>query len=246
MYVPPLREIVLRFHNRISGGLPIPRPRYIHSVAGTADVSHFLESGEHCFKAIDEMLRANGADPEALGDVLDFGCGSGRLLRHWKASDRLRLHGTDYNADLIAWCQRHYRFARFSVNPLAGPLPYPDASFDFAYGWSVFTHLSEELGDYWISELVRVLRPGGLLLATFHGAFYLPFMSRPEQRAFAAGEIVVHRPGHSGSNFCATFHSDAAVREKFSSRFELVDVAAGSPPYREQDRYLWRKRPDRL
>ena len=76
-------------------------------------------------------LRANGADPEALGDVLDFGCGSGRLLRHWKASDRLRLHGTDYNADLIAWCQRHYRFARFSVNPLAGPLPYPDASFDF-------------------------------------------------------------------------------------------------------------------
>lgn len=246
MYVPGLREIVIRAHNRVSGGLPIPRPRYINHVAGTADVTHFLQSGRNCLEAIHETLRANGVDPNAAGDVLDFGCGSGRILRHWKPFTGARMHGTDYTPHLIAWCQRNYPFARFAVNPLDGPLPYPDASFDFAYAWSVFTHLSEELGDYWIGELARVLRPGGLLLATFHGDFYLPFMSRPEQRAFAAGEIVVHRPGHSGSNLCASFHSGVAVRQKFGPAFELVDVAAGAPPYREQDRYLWRKRPNRL
>lgn len=246
MYVPGLQEIAIRLRNRVTGGLAIPRPRYINSVAGTADVTHFLESGRHCFQAIEEMLRANGADPRAIGDVLEFGCGSGRLLRHWTPSERVRLHGTDYNPDLISWCERHFTHGRFAVNPLDGPMPYPDTSFDFGYAWSVFTHLSEELGDHWISELARVLRPGGLLLTTFHGEFYVSFLSRPEQRAFAAGEIVVHRPGHSGSNACAAFHPPGAVREKFASRFDLVDFVAGRPPHLEQDRYLWRKRPDRL
>ena len=159
MHKPTLGEISLRVRNRLAGRPAIPRPRYITNVAGAPDVGHYLRSGTDSLQAIPEMLAGNGLNPCELGDVLDFGCGCGRILRHWERSDDLRLHGTDYNPHLVAWCRRNYGFADFRVNDLEGPLPYPDGSFDLVYAWSVFTHLSVEIGDRWIAELARALRP---------------------------------------------------------------------------------------
>ena len=56
----------------------------------------------------------------------------------------------------------------FSVNGPLPPLPYADGSFDLIYGVSVFTHLSEEHQRAWLPELRRILKPGGLLLLSFH------------------------------------------------------------------------------
>jgi 8-oxo-dGTP diphosphatase len=56
----------------------------------------------------------------------------------------------------------------FSVNGPLPPLPYAESSFDLVYGVSVFTHLSEEHQRAWLPELRRILKPGGLLLLSFH------------------------------------------------------------------------------
>ena len=87
MYKPTLGDIRLRILNRMTGGLAIPWPRYITSVAGAPDVHHYLTSGKDSLHAITDMLVRNGLDMTAPGDVLDFGCGSGRVLRHWARSD---------------------------------------------------------------------------------------------------------------------------------------------------------------
>jgi SAM-dependent methyltransferase len=243
VYKPTLKEIGIRVSNRLAGGLPIPRPRYITNVAGMPDVGHYLTSGRDSLQAIQQILERNGLNPAAAGRVLDFGCGSGRILRHWQRSDRLQLHGTDYNPHLIAWCRRNYPFAEFRTNPLEGRLPYADASFDVVYAWSVFTHLSETLEDHYVVELARILRPGGLLVATFHGEFYVPSMLSPEERErFHAGEVIVHREHEAGSNACASFHAPRAVHRKFGPAFEVKDSCAGTAPLREQDRYLLQKR----
>jgi SAM-dependent methyltransferase len=242
VYTPTLKEIGIRVSNRLAGGLPIPRPRYITNVAGAPDVGHYLASGKDSLRAIQELLERSGVDAAAPGRVLDFGCGSGRILRHWHRAEGLELHGTDYNPHLIAWCTRNYPFARFRVNELEGPLPYPDESFDFAYAWSVFTHLPETLEEHHVAELARVLRPGGHLLATFHGEFYAQSMLSPgERERFAAGELIVHGGEKAGSNACASFHAPLAVRRKFGASFEVRDFRAGTAPLREQDRYLFRK-----
>lgn len=241
MYRPTLREMSFRIRNRMAGGLAIPRPRYITDVAGAPDVGHYLASGKNSLQAIQDMLVRNGVHATALADVLDFGCGSGRVLRHWERSDRRRLHGTDYNPRLVAWCQRNYPFAEFRLNELGGRLPYPDASFDFIYAWSVFTHLSGEHADHWIAELARVLRPRAHLYATFHGEFYASWLSPSELERFRAGEVVVHRGSESGTNTCAVFHTPVAVRREFGARFDVLDFCAGAPPLREQDQYLLRK-----
>ena len=242
MYKPTFGDIRIRIFNRMAGGLAIPWPRYITNVAGAPDVRHYLTSGRDSLHAIKDMLARNGLVTAGLGDVLDFGCGSGRVLRHWDRSDGLRLHGTDHNPRLIAWCKRNYPFADFRINELDGSLPYPDESFDLIYAWSVFTHLTEELGDHWIAELARVLRPHGLLYATFHGEFYASWLSPTELDSFRDGNVVVHRGPHSGTNTCAAFHAPAAIGRRFGTLFDVSDFRPGMPPLRQQDQYLLRKR----
>src|SRR3954466_268129 len=242
MYAPPLSEVVLRVRNRLGGGFAIPRPRYITAVAGGPAVDYFLLSGRDSVEAIVSLLRQNGVEPRTLDTALEFGCGVGRILRHWRDDRPRQLHGTDYNEKLVAWCRRNYPFATFAVNSLTGPLPYPASTFDFAYAWSVFTHLDEALCRDWMIELARIVKPGGLLFATFHGEFYLPEMTEAERTTFAAGQIVVRRGEAAGSNVCATFHSRAAVERLVDPYFTILDSRAGTIPYRAQTQYLLRAR----
>lgn len=243
MYTPPFSEVVLRVRNRLRGGFAIPRPRYLTAVIGAPKVDYFLRSGRDSVEAIAGLLRQNGIDPRTIDTALEFGCGVGRILRQW-GSDRPRhLHGTDYNPKLIEWCRRNYRFATFSVNPLAGPLPYDASTFDLVYAWSVFTHLDVDLCRQWMAELARVVKPDGVLYATFHGEFYVGQMTGAERAAFDAGETVVRRGEASGSNVCATFHPRPAVERLASPYFTIVDSCPGTLPYRPQTQYLLRARP---
>lgn len=55
------------------------------------------------------------------------------------------------------------------MSELYPPLPYEDESFDAVFGLSVMTHLRRTCQLQWLREIKRVLRPGGVFLATIHG-----------------------------------------------------------------------------
>lgn len=157
---------------RISGEPPLPPPDKIEAVIGVWDTDLFLESGKETAAVIREALRHQGTNLKEAGPVLDFGCGAGRVLRHFRL-DGAELRGTDYNPDLIRWCEDNLPFAEFRVNPLEGPFGYEDSSLGVVYAWSVFTHLTEAQQLRWMEEIRRVLRPGGLFLFTTQGDRYL-------------------------------------------------------------------------
>ena len=97
------------------------------------------------------MLARNGVDMTALGALLDFGCGCGRITRHWKDLPG-SVHGTDYNPHLVDWCAEHLPFADFALNSFEPPLPFADYSFDLVYSISIFTHLDEPLQVPWMQR----------------------------------------------------------------------------------------------
>jgi SAM-dependent methyltransferase len=229
---------------RAPDGLPIPPDKLIELVAGTADITWFLEGGRRGAETITEMLERAGVRVADLRKILDFGCGCGRVIRHFHTLANTRLYGVDYNSELVAWCGRNLPFASFETNDLGGSLPYAGNKFDLIYALSVFTHLSETLQFHWIGELCRVLKPNGYLLLTTHGESYVDIIGAAGRERFQSGQLVVISDSESGANECSAFHPAAYVREKLARGFEVVDfVPEGAKGNPHQDAFLLRKLP---
>ncbi len=97
-----------------------------------------------------------------LGRVLDFGCGSGGMLR--RIADRSEAcFGVDVDPVRLANARR---LTRADVRPIVPgrPLPFDDAQFDTVLLVEVIEHVPDERTV--LAELSRVLRPGGRLLVT--------------------------------------------------------------------------------
>ncbi|MEO1585219.1 MAG: class I SAM-dependent methyltransferase [Planctomycetota bacterium] len=148
--------------------LPVPASSNRAGYAPETD-AEYISMGRAEANAIRAVLTSHGVDVERATDVLDWGCSTGRVLRHFlDVPSRPTLWGCDIDEHAIEWGQRHLgERLRLFQSTLDPRLPMPDASFDIVYGISVFTHISHNI-DTWLAELRRVTRPGGALLMTVH------------------------------------------------------------------------------
>jgi SAM-dependent methyltransferase len=119
--------------------------------------------------------------------VLDVGCGIGRMAVPLTGhlDDQGSYEGFDVFPEGIRWCQENitpkYPNFRFRVADIRNKeynpggsfaaseyeFPYEDESFDFVLLTSVFTHLLPDEVENYLSEIRRVLAPGGRCLASF-------------------------------------------------------------------------------
>lgn len=209
-------------------GLPLPPPRLRVLVAGIADAGYFLTSGRRTAEIVAESAQRGGRDIHRIDSILDFGCGCGRVARHWPGLTGAEVSGCDYNPELVAWVDRNLPHVSAAQNQLEPPLPFDAARFELIYSISVFTHLTEPLQRRWLQELARVIRPGGLLLFTTHGQGHADRLAPDERERFDAGELIVQFDEMEGSNWCAAFHPEAYVRERMlGTEFVLRDFRPG-------------------
>ena len=227
--------------------LPLPPPLLRVQVSGDPDPDDFLRSGREGALVLREtLLRHAPQGIEGLDAILDFGCGCGRVARHWATLERPEVHGCDYNPRLVKWCGENLPFLHVRRNGLAPPLSYPAERFDFVYALSVFTHLSEQMQFEWIAELRRVIRPGGFLLFTVHGdgqaAEHLTRPGRSGLEAYRAGRFVVTDESVEGLNLCAAYHPHQWVVDQMLGGFELLEfLPQGATMNGGQDLYLVRR-----
>jgi SAM-dependent methyltransferase len=230
-------------------GLPLPPSSLRVLVNASPYAGYFLETGANHAAGIRAALEGDGVELESVGSLLDFGCGCGRVLRHWKDLDGVEIHGSDFNPGLVAWSQDNLPFAEVRGNELSPPLPYDDDQFGLVYALSVFTHFSEELQQPWLEELRRILRPGGHLLLTVHGRLFADRLRPEEVERFERGEVVTHFEDIAGSNLCAAYHPPGWVQKHAGEGFHVVEaVEAGEsggwvkgPESAHQDMYLLRR-----
>lgn len=97
-------------------------------------------------------------------DVLDIGCGAGPLAERLTQRGA-RVSGFDLSARMVELARKRLGdHAELSVADLADPLPYDDDSFDVACASLVLHYLRDWVDP--LSEIRRVLRPGGRLVAS--------------------------------------------------------------------------------
>ena len=215
------------FGGQSSDGLPLPPARLRVRVAGTADPDWFLESGRLTAATLVEACARHGVELTSAGRLLDYGCGCGRVTRHWRDLHAVELHGCDRDTAAVRWCEEHLPFARIASHGEAPPLPYPAEGFGAVCAVSVFTHLPEEGQTAWAAELRRILAPGGLLVLTTHGDRYLDGFAPDERERYESGHLVVRRAAAAGTNLCTAFHPERYVREVLAAGFELLELTPG-------------------
>jgi ubiquinone/menaquinone biosynthesis C-methylase UbiE len=122
-----------------------------------------VEAGHWWFRAlrrlISEVLQENVPPPAR---ILDVGCSTGHLLEALPVTyDRI---GIDFSADAVAHARRVRPGIHFDVGSIEA-LPQDDASFDAALVIDVISAVGVEDDRKAVSEVRRILRPGGTLIA---------------------------------------------------------------------------------
>ena len=154
---------------------PMPPQELRVLVGATADELYDNPTGELLW----------GLPDEAFDFVLDWGCGCGRIARKLLLQQRppRRYLGVDLHRGMVRWCREHlgpctpgFEFVHQDVrnvglNPQGTydvlPLPVEDRTVSLFVAVSVFTHVLEPAAAFYLGELARVLRPGGVAMTTW-------------------------------------------------------------------------------
>lgn len=171
-----------------------------------------------------ELLRFLPENCDLEGNrLLDFGSGAGRTLRQFlPEAERSEIWGVDIDRRSIDWMGEHFcpplRAAKCEVDP---PLDFDADYFDFAWAISVFTHLSGNSAE-WLLEMHRVLKPGGLLMASYMGKWNSELIAGEPWDADRIGmnELFHNRPWDQGGPMI--FMSDWWVQEHWGRAFEIL------------------------
>jgi SAM-dependent methyltransferase len=146
--------------------------------------------------------------------VLDLGCRSGALTRHFL--DGNSVVGLDVDAAALE------KAAALGIEPLQAdveqPLPLDDASFDAVVAGELLEHL--RFPDALVAEIRRVLRPGGVLVGSVPNAFRVQSRLR-----FLRGRPPEDDPTH------LRMFSPAALRDLLAG-FEGVQLSYVGGRYR--------------
>ena len=162
-----------------SDELPIPPQPMWLGYSSTND--EYIEGGRHSTQAMLDAVQATEYELCASHRVLDFGCASGRMLRHLQSwTETCEVWGCDISGDTMLWAKTHLTPPfRFLTNTTIPHLPFEDGYFNLIYAASVFTHI-EDTAEAWLLELRRVLAKHGRPNVTYH----------PQPQASARGGLL--------------------------------------------------------
>jgi SAM-dependent methyltransferase len=167
--------------------------------------------------------------------VLDFGCGSGRTLQHFiEEAESAEFWGADIDPASIEFVEAELcppmHAVRCEEEP---PLDLGYGSFELIWAISVFTHLNDT-SLQWLRELHRLLKPGGLLIATYMGRWHSEMLAlEPWDEDRVGMNVLSHNQGPQ------TLISDWWLREHWGRAFDVLEIA---PRIHYQSWALLRKR----
>lgn len=165
--------------------------------------------------------------------ALDLGCGEGTftavLARHGAAPI-----GADVAEAALARARAAHPDLPFVLTPPHGPLPFADASLDVVWASEVIEHVADTAR--WLSEVRRVLAPGGRLLLT------TPYHGRVKNVAIALTRFEAHADP-VGQHL--RFYTRRSLRDLLDDfGFEAIEVSvAGGPPLLRESLHAIARRP---
>jgi SAM-dependent methyltransferase len=162
-------------------GEDLPRPFFSFEDSGpinwSSDMSEFIaETSEHHFidiynRAIPQYFLKRHLAGNHKPRIIDIGCSNGHFLsecrNHFPESE---LIGSDFEKDALVECHNknpEIPLLHFDLTKC----PLPDKSFDAIVALNILEHIKDDALA--VSQLKRLLKPGGIIVATVPAAPHL-------------------------------------------------------------------------
>lgn len=128
---------------------------------------HALRDAWVFYRLMKQLYEQHAGKLSDANAIVDFGVGWARMIRFFlRDVEPQKLWGIDHYDKVIEVSKQACKWGNFKLIAPVPPTDFADASVDLVYAYSVFSHLSEEAHLKWVAEFGRILRPGGMLIAT--------------------------------------------------------------------------------
>ncbi len=224
-------------------GMPRPPEENLKRI-GALTYENYVKAGEQAATAFIDAFTKYSCRPTADSNVLDFGCGVGRVC--FPLMERLdcRLFCCDVDRSAINFIAANTKNLFPLTTNYDPPLPFADHFFDIVYSVSVWTHLPAPAEAAWLTEMKRITKPGAMLFITtaghptleaHHGRGIDTSFTSDElkKRGFVFNENKLHKkdpglwPGVTDVYGLAR-HDPDYVRRTWSKFMQVVDVLPGT------------------
>lgn len=200
----------------------------------------YHDDGKNTAAEIIELLSKHINISDAEIKILDWGCGPGRVVRHFPSLLPIaEIYGTDYNTKYIAWCSDHLKGINFAVNKIDPPTNYSSNFFDVVTGLSIFTHLSEKGHSAWIDELHRIIKKGKLLYITTQGNGYYSKLTEEEKKQFDLKKLVIRAYSNQGNRLYSAFQPKDFMNKLIEGKFKVLEFIEGELKNNEPSQDIW-------
>lgn len=143
--------------------------------------------------------------PRGAAPLLDAGAGTGLLGEWLRIVGYPHVEGLDISEGMLAKAQEKNVYAALHRLALGGSLPFADGHFSGIVSSGVFT--SGHVGVEGLDELVRICRPGGVIVLTVKNTLWDAGFSTKVDKLIAAGSVTraeetepyVSMPGKPGT-----------------------------------------------
>jgi ubiquinone/menaquinone biosynthesis C-methylase UbiE len=190
------------------------------------DAGEFF-SEKHAPDLVARLVRA--AHP---GTAVDIGCGTGPLVEEL-ANRGINAIGVDSSQGVLDAARQRVPGARFELGSVTA-LPFVDQSIDAATLIEVVEHLDDETLHAAITEVARILRPGGVLMVTTPNAEELSASTR--QCPDCGAEFHVYQ--HVRRWTASTLHAYLDAR-RFSAKVHALRFVERGPMLEQRARRAW-------
>lgn len=161
--------IILKFFKVID--FPVPLNSSMRKTTASGNIFTYYNSGIGSYLPIATMAEKYGLNlREDKLNILDFGCGVGRLLLHFnKVYNSNNYYACDIDDTSVDFIRKNYPNVGAYTNNYKPPLKFENSKFHMIYSLSIFSHINIEDQSLWLEELSRVTKPGGYVFLSIEG-----------------------------------------------------------------------------
>lgn len=200
-------------------GIPLPDAYTLYE-SYQLNYRKYIEDGElTASEILDSIKNHLPANPS----ILDWGCGPARITRHLKTfcTDAM-VTGSDTNSSTIDWNNQHINGVDFVLQYHEPPLPFTNNQFNLIIGFSVLTHIPANAQRGWLTELYRILQPGGMAWLTTHGNHLIQKLSGVKKQAVRVQGIYSTDYPVTGHRMMTTYHEPEIFKKILEEKFKLI------------------------